>query len=401
MTHTDLISHQSRIQWIADLAKAIQLREGVEGIIRCLWALYGKNIRSTRDWSAAVQIPVPVLAALRKELEKRNILNPGPKLSLHESGFHQLETLFGKQEWIDTSCLACHGTGRFIPPEIMPVLEEFKGLCEKRPNADVTLDQSHATPETGIRKALLLLEKGLLSRPLFLMGDDDFISLACLLIRKRFISNHEKCGTIMVADIDSRYLDSIRALSQEQIQVRHYDIRDELPTDLHDRFSVALTDPAYTENGITVFSYRCQEALETHGTLLLSMPFSDGLALGAIQTHLLNMSFVFREIHIGFNRYHGACLHASQTNLIIAEKIGLPPEKSIRLRYTPLYTGDIRTPGAIYSCSACNIQYPVGTDCKYLTIHELKKAGCENCGNNVFRRISARDFENEIPHFEE
>ncbi len=401
MTLPDLASHQSRNKWLAELAESIQLREGVEGIIRCLWALYGKKIRSTRDWSASVQIPVPVLAALRKELEKRNILNPGPKLSLHESGIFQLETLFGKQERIDSTCTACNGTGRFIPPEIMPVLEEFQVLCEKRPNADVTLDQSHATPETGIRKALLLLEKGLLSRPLFFMGDDDFISLACLLLRKRFLSNHEKSGTMMVADIDARYLDLIRELSQERIQVRQYDVRDELPIDLHDKFSVALTDPAYTENGITAFAYRCQEALENHGTLFLSMPFSDGSTLGAIQTNLLNMSFVFRDILIGFNHYHGACLHASRTNLIIAEKIGIPPEKSIRLRYTPLYTGDIRTPGAIYSCSGCNIQYPVGPDCKYLTIHELKKAGCGNCGNNVFRRISARDFEYEIPHFEE
>lgn len=394
MNSTKSLLTGSKTEWLSELAQAIQLREGVEGVIRALWELTRGKIRSTRDWSAALQIPVPVMAAMRRELERRAILETGNLIRITKAGTEALNALFGEQERIDQTCPTCQGAGHFLPPEAMPVLEEFRSFCEQRPQADVTLDQSHATPETGISKALLLLEKGLLARPIFFMGDDDLISLACLLVRQRFMPQAKNIGSLVVADIDARYLDLIDKLSNGQIQIREYDIRNELPGDLHEKFTVALTDPAYTENGITAFSYRCLNALEGDGTLLLSMPFPDSSTLSAIQKNLLEMGFTIREIRLGFNRYFGASLHANRTNLIIAEKIGLTPEKSFCLRYTPLYTGEVRLPGSIYACTACETRYSVGPGNLYPTIHALKNKGCEECGNNVFRRLSKWDVEN-------
>ena len=389
MTEPNASNKEINSEWLAELAKAIRLREGVEGITRSLWALYRGSIDTTRDWSGSVKIPVPVMAALRRELEKRKILVKDKKLQLTSSGKRRLQDLFGQQEKIDSACLSCRGTGRILPVEVYPVIEEFKTICGQRPHVDVTLDQSHATPETGVRKALFLLEKGLLARSIFFMGDDDFISIACMLVRKRFMPESENVGPLTVADIDPRYLDLITDLSGGTIQVRQYDIRDELPPDLNESHSVALTDPAYTVNGITAFSYRCRQALEQNGTLLLSMPFPDGENLNAIQKNLIDMGFALREIHPGFNRYHGASMHANQTNLIIAEKIGSPPEKSFLLRYTPLYTGELRPPHVQYICTLCNTVHQVGADSNYLTIHNLKENGCEECGNDVFRRLSS------------
>lgn len=394
MTSGKSILSGSKTEWLSEIAKSIQLREGVEGVIRALWTLYGGKVHSTRDWSAALQIPVPVLAAMRRELERRSILETGPKLRLTETGAATLNALFGEQERLDQTCAVCQGTGRFLPPEAMPVLEEFRAYCDQRPQADVTLDQSHATPETGISKALLLLERGLLARPIFLMGDDDLISIACYLVRKRFIPKADKLGVLAVADIDSRYLELIDKASQREIQVREYDVRNDFPDDWREKFAVALTDPAYTENGITAFSYRCCNALEESGTLLLSMPFPEAPSLSAIQKNLLEMGFAVREILPGFNRYHGASLHASRTNLIIGEKIYLPPEKSFSLRYTPLYTGEVRLPGSIYACTMCETRYKVGPGTNFLTIQDLKKSSCGECGNEVFRRLSAWDIEN-------
>ncbi|MBN2329386.1 MAG: bis-aminopropyl spermidine synthase family protein [Candidatus Omnitrophica bacterium] len=378
-------------EWLAELAQAIRLREGVEGITRALWALYGGKIFSTRDWTAAVQIPVPVLAALRRELEKRDILIQGKKLQLSEAGMEKLESLFGRQEKIDAQCPACQGGGRILPPEVMPVLEEFREICDKRPRVDVTLDQSHATPETGVRKALLLMEKGLLMRPLLFIGDDDLISVACHLVRNRFMPNAQEAAAITVLDIDARYLELIRQASQGQIQVREYDVRQELPEDLHDRFSAVLTDPAYTENGITAFAYRSWRALEEAGSLFLSMPFADGPSLHSIQNNLVQMGFAFRDILIGFNRYKGASIHASRTNLLIAEKIRSTPEKSFRLRYTPFYTGEVRPPRSVYACTMCKTPYPVGPEEAFPTIFDLKKAGCKECGNDSFQRLNSRE----------
>ncbi len=383
----------TKSEWLSELAQAVRLREGVEGVIRALWALHSGKIYSTRDWSATIQIPVPVLAALRRELEKRNILIQDKKLRVSESGVQKLQTLFGQQIHVDQICSSCRGSGRIFPPEAMPLLEKFQAICEQRPEVDVTLDQSHATPETGIRKALFLLEKGLLQRSIFLMGDDDFISLACLLVRETFLSSTESFSPIVVMDIDSRYLDLIRELSEGKIQVREYDAREDFPVEMQGNFASAFTDPAYTENGITTFSYRCHEALEDGGTLFLSMPFPDGSMLNPIQKNLLEMGFVIREIHPGFNRYHGASMHASRTNLIIGEKIGLTPEKKIRLRYTPFYTGEVRIPGAVYACTICETPHRVGPGNKYLTIKDLKQSGCEECGNDLFRRFNTREIE--------
>ncbi|MGC9327798.1 MAG: bis-aminopropyl spermidine synthase family protein, partial [Candidatus Hinthialibacter sp.] len=356
-----------------------------------LWAMYGGKIYSTRDWSASVQIPVPVLAALRRELEKRNVLIPGKKLQLSEAGREKLNVLFGRQEQIDAVCPVCLGGGRFLPPEAMPVLEEFREICEARPRVDVTLDQSHATPETGVRKALLLMEKGLLMRPLLFVGDDDLISAACHLVRNRFMANAQEAAGITVLDIDARYLELIQQVSQSQIQVREYDVRHELPEDLHDRFSAVLTDPAYTENGITAFAYRSWRALEEAGSLFLSMPFADGASLHSIQNNLVQMGFAFRDILIGFNRYEGSSIHAGRTNLVIAEKIRSTPEKSLRLRYTPFYTGEVRPPRVIYACTMCKTPYRVGPEEPFSTIFDLKKAGCRECGNNSFQRLDVRE----------
>ncbi|MDX9753644.1 MAG: hypothetical protein RBU29_06760, partial [bacterium] len=65
------------------------------------------------------------------------------------------------------------------------------------------------------------------------------------------------------------------------------------------------------------------------------------------------------------------------------------PENSFSLRYTPLYTGDMRTPGGRYQCTVCGTIHHTGPDQEYKTIHELKEAGCFECGNSSFHRLGS------------
>ncbi|RJP34488.1 MAG: putative methyltransferase [Candidatus Omnitrophota bacterium] len=370
------------------LAEAIHLREGVEGIQRALWMVYSRTIHSTREWSRVLHIPVPVLAALRRELEKIQILETGQGLVLTETGRRQLETVFGGMKSPPLYCTTCGGSGRILPAEAMGILEEFRSICEQRPEVDVTLDQSHATPETGIRKALFLLEKGLLGYPLFFLGDDDLISVACWLARKRFISDRGNCGPLFVADIDERYLETIRNITHGQIEVQPYDARTELPVEWRGKFSAALTDPAYTENAVIAFAYRCLCAVNESGSLYLSMPIQDANALGAVQYQLLEMGWGIHEILPRFNEYLGASLHAHVSGLFVCKKWkALPPDKSRELRYTPFYTGEVRLPGGRYECTLCATVIEVGLNESYATIRELKKDGCPECGNPTFRRL--------------
>ncbi len=389
----DKMNSIQKTEWLSGIAQSIQLREGIEGVTKALWALYRKKIHSTRDWSAEIRIPVPVLAAMRRELEKRDFFVTDQKLKITEKGSELLRNLFGKQEFVNQQCSACLGTGRITSPESFAVIEKFEAICQSRPEVDVTLDQSHATAETGVRKALFLLEKGLLGRSIIFMGDDDLISVACFLVRKRFMSELEAPGELFVADIDDRYLSYIKDITCDYIKTFKYDVREPLPTELHDRFDAALTDPSYTLNGITTFAHRCNVAVKTGASLLLSMPFPSGSELNPIQSNLLDMGWVINEIHPNFNHYHGASIHANQSSLLVVEKVLSPtPEKSSRLRYTPFYTGEVRPPGGIYACTACDTRYAVGPEHKYLTIKDLKKAGCAECENGSFRKLSSQEL---------
>lgn len=390
MTLSNLQESFDKQQWLVNLANAVQLREGVEGVTKALWILYQDKAFSTRNWSKCLHIPVPVLAALRRELEKENFLEAGNKIVVTEEGRRILRFLFGEQKCPDMLCPSCKGLTRILPAEAYPVLEEFRAIAERRPAVDVTLDQSHATPETAIRKALLLLEKGLLTNSIFFLGDDDAISLACMLVRRHFIGQSTESGKLAVADIDRRYLDFISAESGGSIDTIEYDVRHELPETIRHSFRVALTDPAYTENGITLFAYRCLEAVTDNGSLFLSMPIPSPNILRNIQLNILQQGWSIEEIWPRFNEYHGASIHAHVSSLFICNKEkDVAPENSFALRYTSLYTGDMRTPGGEYECTMCGTICKVGPLEEFKTIQDLKKEGCLECQNHSFNRIGS------------
>lgn len=370
-----------------ELAEAIRLREGAEGISRALWLIFNGNIHSTNEWSRTLHIPVPVLAALRRELEKRDILQTGSGLILTSSGKSLLEHLFHSRAIPSSSCPTCLGSGRVVPAEFYPLLQEYTRICDQRPDVDVTLDQSHATPETGIRKALLLLEKGWLGRSLLFLGDDDLISVACFLVRKHFMPDTAVLGKILVNDIDSRYLDLIQTVSHGEIAIQNHDVRNEWPNGFTQKFDAALTDPPYTVSAISTFAYRCCQVLNQPGQLLLSMALPDSEGLGEIERNILSFGCVVREIFPHFNRYIGASIHAHTSSLLLCEKYtACPPENFPQLRYTPFYTADHGSPGGNYQCTLCEATYPVGPGKEFSTIQNLKKAGCVECGNRSFRR---------------
>jgi len=208
---------------------------------------------------------------------------------------------------------------------------------------DVTLDQSHATPETAVRKAMLLLEKGWLHRSIIFMGDDDLISVACYLVRQRFIPDHQTPGKLAAADIDTRYLEYIKEQTKASIETTVYDVRKPLPTEWKNRFQLAVTDPAYTVNGINTFASRCHDAVDENGILFLSIPQMDNQSAGLVQQKLLHQGWVLRESYSNFNEYLGASIHAHTSNLYLWEKWkASSQENQLDLSGEPFYTADVK-----------------------------------------------------------
>lgn len=305
---------------LSDLAEAIQLREGVNGVSKALWLLFRGQAPSTQEWSRSVHLPVPVLAALRRELEKRDILSGDKRIVLTDEGKAILQSLFKSKDIPSCKCSFCIGLGTIIPTEAQSLIHKMKDISDNRPPVDVTLDQSHATPDTAIRKALLLLEKGLLHESILFIGDDDLISIACMLVRYRYFDDIEKLGDIMVLDIDKRYLEYIDEQSNGIIDTLEYDVRNDLPTTLQNQYHTAFTDPAYTVNGISAFAYRCHQATTEQGSLYLSMPKIDPQALGEVQSNLLQIGWTQQAQFERFNEYTGASIHAHVSNLYIWDK---------------------------------------------------------------------------------
>lgn len=387
MNETSQTRNAEQSIWLRELAESVRLREGVEGITRGLWALYRGDIFTTHDWSRELRIPVPVLAALRRELEKRDILIPGRGLRLTEAGTARLEELFGRRKRPGETLKASQGASFDIPPEAYPALEEFTEACLERPAPDMALDQSHATPETGIKRALLLMEKGLLGEPLLFLGDDDFTSMACWILRRLFFEEPSRMGRLTALDVDERYLAVLEELSRGEIETVRHDVRDEMPSTLRNRFAAVITDPAYTANAIVVFAQRAAQAARDDGRLFLSMPDPDRQTLGSIQLAWLGMGWATREIRPRFNEYIGASIHAHVSTLFTLERFTpSSPEIQVELRYTPFYTGDVRAPGGLYECAACETIHAVGPSQDYNTIQTLKAVGCRECGADIFRR---------------
>src|SRR2546426_257376 len=75
-------------------------------------------------------------------------------------------------------CPTCEGTG-VAPsgPHWERVLAALKRHFEQNPRVDVTLDQSHCTPETNLRRVAYMHEHGALDgKDVLVLGDDDSLS---------------------------------------------------------------------------------------------------------------------------------------------------------------------------------------------------------------------------------
>lgn len=366
------------------------------GVRAALWSLAWRRPISTKEWARTCRLPIPVVAAIRGELVQRAILQEGRRPSLTTEGNHLLRRLFGESCDLESRCPLCEGSGLVVPAGLASALDEFTKICVERPACDVTLDQSHGTPETGIRRSLLLIERGLVSgRRVAFLGDDDLVSLALGLVL-RTLGAPLGQQPFLVMDIDERFVSFIRARAAEigiQVDSRVYDVRDPLPDELAGSCQTVMTDPPYTPNGITLFAFRAAQLLAREGgDLLLSYAEPPPDDLRYVEKQLNRQGWVTVDLWPGFNRYEGTAVHAHQSTLRHLRHVaGVSPENEDDLCYSPLYTADLRAPGGRYRCALCQTATDVGPGREYSTIADLKRSGCPECGSSTFRRYGGHN----------
>ncbi|MSS70445.1 MAG: putative methyltransferase [Candidatus Latescibacteria bacterium] len=323
---------------LSDVAAATDLREGEEGVRAILSVVGRAGALSLRDLARRVRMPVPVVAAVRRELEKRGLLDRRGGLALSGKGLDLVDVEMDAAP--GCRCPACDGEGFVIPEAFSPLLYRLREMAADRPAVDVTLDQSHAAPETALRRALYLRESEALDRDLLVLGDDDLTSLAVGLLRRQL---HLK-GRLAVAEIDPRLVACLRRVSDAEgfdIEVHPHDLRAPLPGPLIGTFDAFLTDPPYTLEGLRLFVSRGGSALRPGVGRQAFICFghrSPDEQREVVRT-ISDAGLGIVEMRPAFNRYDGAQLLAGVSAMIRAVTTShtVPPEDPYN---GPLYTAD-------------------------------------------------------------
>jgi len=357
---------------IGEVSSRMRLKEGEEAVRRIIREVYRHGKIGTKDLARAARLPTPVAAAIRRELEKEGVIARKGGAILTEAGKEYAVGVLGmvKEEGLIR-------TGEGSTEGHKALLEKLTALMAKRPRADPTLDQSHGTPETALKRALYMLEEGdLAGREVVFLGDDDFTSIAAGLLGV--------AKGITVIDIDARLLEAIAEASEAEglgIECVRHDLRDPLPVGLRGRFDSFLTDPPYTVPGLSLFFSRGIEALRPRKTASAYLAFADKPPLEMLRVHraVLEAGLYVEELIPRFNVYEGAEILANTTFLA---KLRVTEEAKPTVSGTygsGIYTGELRPTVRTYRCR-CGERIRVGSSRRIKTIEALKAGGCPKCG---------------------
>jgi predicted methyltransferase len=302
---------QSIYRQVAELTR---LQEGSAGIEKIFLCVYQAGRISSHDLAEKTGLPIPVVAAIRREMEKIGFFERRQGIVLSEKGLKLATEQFGTATpLVKTEVLQ----GDTQPPlsQMTWLTDQYLELARNRPDPDRTLDQSHATLETVLKRVEYLMGHGLVQgkRVLFL-GDDDLTSLALALVLKADgLLEATSKTSITVIDVDPRLVDFIESISHCRelgLDVIQGDLRFLFPSEFEGCSDFFFTDPPYTHAGIDLFLNRAVHALDPRGARrgCLAVPLSPPDLQEQTQKILLEHGFVINALYPGFNHYLGATM---------------------------------------------------------------------------------------------
>jgi predicted methyltransferase len=374
------------------VAEATSLREGTTGVAQVLRIVYQEGKVSLRDLSHRSGLPVPVLAAVRGELEKARVLSRKGGLTLTEQGRRFIEQDLKITTRHDPACPTCHGRRLVIADDVQPAVEKLERVFQNSPAADVTLDQAPCLAETSLRRALCMYQHGALEgKDVIILGDDDLVSLVIGFLGQVLGSPLPRRLTVVEAD--GRWIDLIRNINQTEnmmIECIQHDLRDPLPERLRHRFDTFETDPPYTTAGMTLFVSRAVQALrrgDGHQGFL-SFGHKSPPELLDVHRNLVEMGLVIQEMIPLFNAYQGASILGGFSQMIHLLSTSETKPLISDARYEGvIYTDESSPTTRLYTCTRCKKRYEVGQRRPFVTVESLKATGCTRCGNTRFRYL--------------
>jgi predicted methyltransferase len=271
--------------------------------------------------------------------------------------------------------------------DLAPVVRALQAAYRRHPSAP----GAARSAEQSLFRALVLCAHGALDdKAVIVLGDSDLASLAIGLLGQALGVRH-RAARVAVVETDPSWIKLIRETAEAkglEIEVLRHNLRDPLPERLHGQFDTFVTDPPYTEAGMTLFLSRAIQALRPggggHG--LLSLAHHSPLELLQIHANLVRMGLVAGEI---IPAQGGEATGGVQSQMMLlmttAATQALVPQQSYE---APIYAGDTEPTVRFYVCTRCRARYRVGQRYAFVDVASLKQAGCTRCGNTRFRYVS-------------
>ncbi|MEO5952266.1 MAG: bis-aminopropyl spermidine synthase family protein [Chloroflexia bacterium] len=400
---------------LRSIAERAQLREGSAGVEEVLRVVYrtqhsdGSEPMTARVLARLVRLPLPVVTALRRELEKSGVLEPGPHLHLTSAADSVIGNAWG---WAGSNtkavavneqpnrviCAECDGLG--VHPQgsaWTAMLGTLRKHFEKNPRVDVTLDQSFCTPETNVRRVALMYEAGALAgKDVLILGDDDSVSIAVGLAGKALAASGSLAKRVVALDTDGRILNHLGEIAVKesvQVDIVRHDVRYPLPAELRGAFDTVSTDPPYTLPGLELFLSRAVEAIKPDGgQIYLHFGHRPPDEQVAVLASIAGMGLMIERLTPNFNEYVGAGVLAGVSDLYVLRTTEVS-RPGLEGEFTgELYTGEVRPTLRVYACTTCGKQLTVGGQAggEFATIEALKEEGCPQCGGHGFKLISRK-----------
>lgn len=373
--------HPEKNQRNAILLKLVsektKIMEGEEAVRKILREIFRRGKVSTKELASLTRLPLPITAAVRRELENEGLLSRERGAFLTDKGKKFIKEQLGFVYPFRLACSNCQGRGVQIPNEFMPLLEKLTKHLDTRPKPLTKLDQAYGTPETALLRALFMLEKGdVEGRRIIFLGDDDFTSIAVGLLRA--------AGEITVVDVDPRLLAAIQFVSRQEnlhITCVEHDLKKPLPCSLHRKYDVVFTDPPYTITGLTLFISRGITALKSRKSVSVYFSFAHQPPnkMWMMQKTLNAMGLAIAEQIPRFNVYEGAEMFANTSFLTRLETSANAKPLVTGVFDGKIYTGEITQTVRTYQC-VCGEQVKVASTELIQTVEELKEKGCPKCG---------------------
>jgi len=192
---------------------------------------------------------LPEFLSIIDEMKKEGMISiEGGIVSLAEDN----ETITKLQNTGVTECSECDYTGYSISGFFSEILEKFEEIASERPEAIEVYDQGFISPEGIIKRIMFMHDRGdLLDSEIFIVGDDDLLSIAAALtgLPKR----------VRVGEIDERLVSFINRVGEAfnlPIEAVKFDVQHPLPANLRRKFDVFVMDPVETLPGLGLFLSR-------------------------------------------------------------------------------------------------------------------------------------------------